>query len=94
MRSGWLACLGLIAASCSTSATDPDQATPRPVTSIGEIEGPWDIVSFEGYHPQRLAGLGRAAYADFSRQRVSLRIEERFAQGASFRRLVNQGSRP
>jgi hypothetical protein len=45
------------------------------VESISQIEGQWDVVSFEGYRPQRLIGSGRAAYADFGPNGVSLRIE-------------------
>lgn len=78
-RSQWLICLGLIAASCSTPATDSTTPPVGPVTSISQIEGPWDIVSFDGYRPQRHARPARDAYADFSRQRVSLRIECNYA---------------
>ena len=85
MRAGreWLACLFLLAASCKTGASGPDAgaassqspATAEPVDSISQIEGQWDIVSFEGYDPQRLSGSVRAAYADFGPNGVSLRIE-------------------
>lgn len=48
---------------------------PRPVQEAMSIAGQWDVVSFEGYRPQRLTGTVRAAFADFDERGVRLRIE-------------------
>lgn len=44
-------------------------------TPTADIMGQWDVVSFEGYRPPRLSGTARAAYADFGRDGVALRME-------------------
>ncbi|MEX0342857.1 MAG: hypothetical protein AB3N06_09735 [Erythrobacter sp.] len=46
-----------------------------PVSDSREIEGKWDIVSFDDYEPARLEGTRRAAFADFTDRGVTLRIE-------------------
>ena len=48
----------------------------RPVTSLAEIEGPWDIVRFDGYEPARLESSGtRRAYVQVGDDRLSYVIE-------------------
>ena len=53
---------------------DAEPHAPRPADPPS-VAGQWDVVSFEGYRPARLSGTGRAAYADFGAEGVSLRIE-------------------
>jgi heat shock protein HslJ len=51
-------------------------AAPGVAPDARAVQGQWDIVSFEGYRPkQRMSGTARAAYIDFGRRGVSLRIE-------------------
>ena len=61
-----------------TAKEDPLAAigtAPVLVPDSARIAGQWDVVSFEGYQPQRLLGTVRAAYADFREGGVGLRIE-------------------
>lgn len=76
--------LCLLVASCSLSGepapedkppAETAEAVPEPVESSSEIEGEWDVVSFDGHEPKRLTGVIRAAYADFDPRGVGLRIE-------------------
>jgi hypothetical protein len=48
---------------------------PAPLADASSTAGQWDVVSFEGYEPQRLSGTRRAAVADFGERGVRLRIE-------------------
>lgn len=65
----------LIAAQCAPSAQTPTSAQ-EPVTNISDIEGQWDIVSFNGYRPRRLdTDGGRHAYVDVIGTRVGFAIE-------------------
>lgn len=59
----------------------PDRSVTqaKPVPDLASIAGQWDVVSFEGYQPQRLSGTVRAAFADFRHDGVSLRIECNFS---------------
>lgn len=58
------------------SVTDrPAERASRPVQEAPDVAGQWDVVSFEGYRPQRLNGTTRAAFADFGANGVRLRIE-------------------
>lgn len=53
-----------------------DQAPPLArISTAAVVAGQWDVVSFEGYRPQRLSGTVRAAYADFGTSGVGLRME-------------------
>ena len=61
------------------SSTPP---TAAPVASSREIEGKWDIVSFDDYEPARLEGSTRVAFADFGERGVSLRIECNYSGAA------------
>lgn len=45
------------------------------IPTAADVAGQWDVVSFAGYRPSRLSGTGRAAYADFGTEGVSLRME-------------------
>lgn len=60
-------------APASASADQPASATP--ISTTADVAGQWDVVSFDGYRPQRLSGTGRAAYADFGVKGVGLRLE-------------------
>lgn len=53
----------------------PVEPAARPVQSSTEIAGRWDVVSFEGYRPARMQGATPAAFANFSADRVGLRME-------------------
>ncbi|MBO6768170.1 MAG: hypothetical protein JJ901_07675 [Erythrobacter sp.] len=53
-----------------------------PVASSREIDGKWDIVSFDDYEPARLRGATRVAFADFGDSGVSLRIECNYSGAA------------
>ncbi len=55
--------------------TDQIKHEPVPVSDIAIILGNWDVASFEGYEPRRLSGTVRAAFADFGKNGVRLRIE-------------------
>jgi hypothetical protein len=67
----------VLAAQCAPSAPAPEPAaTQEPVNSIADIEGQWDVVSFDGYRPRRLdSDGGRHAYVDFIGDRVGFAIE-------------------
>lgn len=65
----------------SGAGTTPAGAS-APVSSNREIEGKWDIVSFDGYEPARLNGSTRVAFADFGDSGVSLRIECNYSGAA------------
>lgn len=56
------------------AVTDPAPALTA-IPTAANVAGQWDVVSFDGYRPQRLAGTDRAAYADFGTNGVSLRME-------------------
>lgn len=56
--------------------THTDRDPPLTLSSsAADVAGKWDVVSFEGYRPQRISGTVRAAYADFGTSGVSLRLE-------------------
>lgn len=64
-----------LAAHCAPPAAAPTNVQ-APVTNISEIDGQWDIVSFNGYRPRRLdSDGGRHAYVDFIGDRVGFAIE-------------------
>jgi hypothetical protein len=70
----------LLAAACSkppqpAAQRDVAAQAPAPVHDPAQVLGEWDVVSFEGYRPQRLMGGSRAAFADFGPEGVRLRIE-------------------
>ena len=56
-------------------APTPPVPPPASIAATTDVTGQWDVASFEGYRPRRLSGTGRAAYADFGRDGVALRIE-------------------
>ena len=62
----------------SAALGEPSVVTTTSVRSLEEIEGRWDIVSFEGYEPARLQGATPAAFVRFvsdGKGSVGLRIE-------------------
>jgi heat shock protein HslJ len=59
----------------AASEPAPAAEAPTPVQTYAEIDGAWDVASFEGYEPRRLSGTSRAAFADFRPAGVGLRIE-------------------
>lgn len=59
----------------AASAIGQSEPPSSPVQESATISGEWDIVSFEGYEPARLNGTTRAAFADFGKSGVRLRIE-------------------
>ena len=63
------------ATSAPASASAAQAASMTPTSTAADVAGQWDVVSFDGYRPQRLSGTGRAAYADFGVKGVGLRLE-------------------
>jgi hypothetical protein len=62
-------------AHCAPSAS-PTAPTQEAVAAMSDIEGQWDIVSFNGYRPRRLdSDGGRHAFVDFTGDRVGFAIE-------------------
>lgn len=56
-------------------ALEPSDSTARAVSSLAEIEGEWDIVSFDGHSPPRLDNDGqRHAYVDIGREGLRFAI--------------------
>ena len=64
----------LAAAACS-DRQPPLGKSERPVTSLGEIAGSWDIARFGGYTPTRLHEGVRRAYVHVGPDRLSYVIE-------------------
>jgi hypothetical protein len=68
----------ILAAHCAPSGpTTPAVAqVQEAVDTIGDVEGQWDIVSFNDYRPRRLdSDGGRHAFVDISGDRVAFAIE-------------------
>lgn len=66
----------------SSPSTDPRAEQASPVQDTADIAGQWDVVSFENHRPQRLSGTTRAAFADFDKGGVRLRIECNYSSRA------------
>lgn len=56
-------------------AQAPTAVAARPVTTLADIQGEWDILEFDGYHPPRLNTDGlRHAYVDIGAGGMSFTI--------------------
>jgi hypothetical protein len=81
LRPGFLIAvlLPILASMALANCASPAPAG-APVSALLEIEGEWDIVSFDGYHPLRLDADGsRHAFVDFSLDSASFAIECNFS---------------
>lgn len=78
-----LGCAAIVLAGChdpeeALDAPGPSAASSAPVavTSVSQVQGEWQVVSFEGYEPDRVTHPRPAAFANFGTDGgVGLRIE-------------------
>jgi len=64
----------LVTTGCA-SEPPPLRTAGKPVTSLHEIAGCWDVANFDGYTPTRLGGGVRQAFVHVSSGELGYRIE-------------------